>query len=146
MTLRTVPLPDNPAALWINFQWPSKDPADDLDYEVDAKRWLDDAKKDRPSLSLASADATWSPGLNVTLAPVIPSDTSVRLRISGGTPDTTATVRVLLHLSSDEELAVVVTLRIRAAAPDGLVGAPANDNHLTIGGVTITVAGLPIAI
>ena len=107
---RTVAVPLRPPA--VSLAWASgKNPADILDFSVDATRFLADA-----GLQLISVIVTPDPSLTasnqVTIRDVGGKLTGLTVTLTGGIAGTTPAVTFLLALSSGDQVAVPVLLSI----------------------------------
>ncbi len=134
MPLRTITLPVNPGAALPAF--PQHDVQDVLDYTVDCTAWLADGGFTLTSVDMfRSADAS----LSVTPASIV-GTTLASVKISGGTPGTTAQIGFRLHLSSNDTVVFVFSLPV---VDQGSALSPVG-SYLTIAGAAINIGAVPI--
>lgn len=105
-------LPALPGEAWDDLAWPSKDPADVLDYALDCADYLARTGQEMLSASVTHSTSTITCGA-VRYGLTGGQKTSVALQISGGTAGTTPRVALGLTLSNSRVLNVIVALPIR---------------------------------
>lgn len=113
---RTVSVPVRPG---VSLSFPSKDPADVLQYTLDAARWLLDA-----GAALEGCEVFADPSLAVS-GQTVEGDAGVLSRIvvsiGGGRDGSLPSLSYLLRLTGGERLAVSVRIPVQARTPPGLL-------------------------
>lgn len=124
--------------------WPSKDPADVLDYEIDASAaWIDDDGD-----TIATVAAAVLPAGELVVGESAVMGRIAVLWISGGVAGTIYTVRVTLGTASGRTLARAVMLPVVAlAVPPPAAVSSGGATLTTVAGVVVTDGfGAPILI
>lgn len=121
---RTVKVPTRPSTS--PLAWPAKDPADVLDYTIDASGWLADGGH-----IMLDCDAYADPSLSAsgkTLNGPGNAPTSVTLTIAGGFSGSVPAVPFVLKLEGGGRLVIAVHLPVqgRITTPVGLTGSSAS--------------------
>lgn len=114
---RTVAVPTRPGSA--PPAWPAKDPADVLDFTLNAAAWLSESGHTLQDCD-AYADPTLTAGGKVLSGPgnVL---TSVTLTIAGGVDGSVPIVPILLRLDGGNQLIVAVKLPVQSRLPGRLV-------------------------
>ena len=110
--LRTVVLPVNPTADWTTFAWPLRYVLEVGQYGVDATAWLT-ATNGEAIISVAVEQAGTLAVMPVEYVTTGMTITGWTVRIGGGTPGDTGSIRSHAALANGEMLIVDVTLATR---------------------------------
>ena len=123
--------------------WPSKDPGDVLDYEIDTSAALLDSEAD----ALATVTATVLPSGELTVGTTSTMGQVAVLWLSGGIAGTIYTVQVTLGTVGGRTLARAVMLPVLALASPPAAGGPGGAALTTLAGVVVTDGyGAPILV
>lgn len=105
---RTVTLPVNPGAAWVQA-WPAKDPLDnERDYRIDATDYLTQAGRYVVNTVSVTVDAS------LTVADYTADIYGITFHVTGGVVGTQPAIEALLQLDNGDVLTVAATIPIRA--------------------------------
>jgi len=148
MMLRTVMLPVTALADWTTLTWPDRNVLEVFRYAVDATAWLTDSGDVIANVAVSEAGTlVVSPVEFVLTDGVI---TGWRVKIGGGTANSSSSVRFNVALARGGTLIVDVALHTRVDpglpyVPVASLG-PAAQGVITLSGQIVTIDGLIITI